>query len=112
MTHICRRKHPVNKASGLFIRNIYSRHQDRISVIAVFNRISQAAGKRSGLHDAVYESLLITGLREYIDSLNEKDAETLTLYAEYRDIHTDDEHYFQAREAENKYREALSCDRI
>ncbi|KFC07122.1 hypothetical protein GTGU_02108 [Trabulsiella guamensis ATCC 49490] len=102
----------MNNASGLFIRNIYSGHHDRISVTTVFNRISQAAEKRSGLHDSIYVSLLITGLREYIDSLNEKDAETLTLYAEYRGIHTDDEHYFQAREAENKYREALSCDRI
>lgn len=102
----------MNKESDLFIRNIYARHQDRISVTAVYNRISQAAGKRSGLHDAIYESLLITALREYIDRLNEKEAKTLRLYAEYWGVRTDDEHYFQAREAENKYREALSCDRI
>ncbi|EMM6516302.1 dpoa decarboxylase [Enterobacter ludwigii] len=102
----------MNKATNLFIRNIYSRYQDRILATAVYNHISQEAMKRCGLHDEIYESLLVAGLREYIGYLNKKDAETLMLYAESQGIRTDDERYFQTQEAERQCREAISRNQM
>ena len=102
----------MNKDADLFIHNIHSRYQDRISAAAVFTRISQDAGRRCGLYYGIYESLLISGLREYITALNKKDAETLSQYALQQGIRVNDECYRQALNTEYKCREKTSRDPV
>ncbi|HHT1743234.1 TPA: dpoa decarboxylase, partial [Klebsiella pneumoniae] len=50
----------------LFIRNIYSRNQDRISVALVYDTLSKEAHRGCGLYYEIYASRLIGLLRAHL----------------------------------------------
>ncbi|MDH6906293.1 dpoa decarboxylase, partial [Escherichia coli] len=50
----------------LFIRNIHSRNQDRISVALVYDTLSKEAHSGCGLYYEIYESRLIGLLRDHL----------------------------------------------
>ncbi|EDT0920219.1 dpoa decarboxylase [Salmonella enterica subsp. enterica] len=88
----------------LFIRNIHSRNQDRISVALVYDTLSKEAHSGCGLYYEIYESRLIGLLRDHLSELNEADANKLTHYAESKGTKIDDESYSDALEAERECR--------
>ena len=88
----------------LFIRNIHSRNQDRISVALVYDTLSKEAHSGCGLYYEIYESRLIGLLRDHLLELNEADANKLRRYAESKGTKIDDVSYSDALEAESECR--------
>ncbi|WHR19803.1 dpoa decarboxylase [Klebsiella pneumoniae] len=66
----------------LFIKNIHSKKQDRISVAMVYDTLSKEAHRGCGLYYEIYESCFIGLLRDHLSELNEADANRLRRYAE------------------------------
>lgn len=88
----------------LFIRNIHSRNQDRISVALIYDTLSKEAHSGCGLYYEIYESRLIGLLRDHLLELNEADANKLRRYAESKGTKIDDASYNEALEAERECR--------
>lgn len=88
----------------LFIKNIHSKNQDRISVAMVYDRLSKEAHRGCGLYYEIYESCFIGLLRDHLSELNEADANRLRRYAESKGTKIDDASYSEALEAERKCR--------
>ncbi|HDK6388059.1 dpoa decarboxylase [Klebsiella variicola] len=88
----------------LFIRNIHSRNQDRISVALIYDTLSKEAHSGCGLYYEIYESRLIGLLRDLLSELNEADANKLRRYAESKGTKIDDASYSEALEAEMECR--------
>ncbi|APJ82661.1 MULTISPECIES: hypothetical protein [Enterobacteriaceae] len=88
----------------LFIRNIHSRNQDRISVALIYDTLSKEAHSGCGLYYEIYESRLIGLLRDHLSELNEADANKLRRYAESKGTKIDDASYSEALEAEMECR--------
>ncbi|MHB4688381.1 dpoa decarboxylase [Klebsiella pneumoniae] len=88
----------------LFIRNIHSRNQDRISVALIYDTLSKEAHSGCGLYYEIYESRLIGLLRDHLLELNEADANKLRRYAESKCTKIDDASYSEALEAERECR--------
>ena len=88
----------------LFIRNIHSRNQDRISVALIYDTLSKEAHSGCGLYYEIYESCFIGLLRDHLSELNEADASKLMKYAESKGDKIDDASYSEALEAERKCR--------
>lgn len=88
----------------LFIRNIHSRNQDRISVALIYDTLSKEAHSGCGLYYEIYESRLIGLLRDHLLELNEADANKLRRYAESKGTKIDDASYSEALEAEREFR--------
>ena len=61
----------------LFIKNIHSKNQDRISVALVYDTLSKEAHRGCGLYYEIYESCFIGLLRDHLSELNEADANKL-----------------------------------
>ena len=88
----------------LFISNIHSTHQDRISVVAVYKNMLSKAHQGCGLYYEIYEGRLISLLRHHLSQLNESDADKLRRYAESQGTKVDDETYRVALNAERECR--------
>ncbi|HCI6829185.1 dpoa decarboxylase [Klebsiella pneumoniae] len=88
----------------LFIRNINSRNQDRISVVLVYETLSKEAHRGCGLYHEIYESCFIGLLRDHLSELNEADANKLRRYAESKGTKIDDTTWSEALEAERECR--------
>ncbi|EMY0396080.1 dpoa decarboxylase [Salmonella enterica] len=88
----------------LFINNIHSKNQDRISVALVYNTLSKEAHRGCGLHYEIYKSCFIGLLRDHLSELNEVDANKLIRYAENQGTKIDDASYSEALEAERECR--------
>ncbi|EHH8763749.1 dpoa decarboxylase [Escherichia coli] len=91
----------------LFIRNIHSRNQDRISVALIYDTLSKEAHSGCGLYYEIYESRLIGLLRDHLLELNEADANKLRRYAESKGTKIDDASYSEALEAERECRAGI-----
>ncbi|EAC0029794.1 dpoa decarboxylase [Shigella sonnei] len=91
----------------LFINNIKSKNQDRISVAKVYDTLSKEAHRGCGLHYEIYESCFIGLLRDHLSKLNEVDANKLRRYAESKGTKTDDAFYSEALEAERECRSEI-----
>ncbi|WP_034951154.1 hypothetical protein [Erwinia oleae] len=91
----------MNK-EDLFIKNIHSKNQDRISVKRVFNNISESANKGCDLYYEIYEGRLLSGLRNYIYHLNDSDAEKLINYAASQGYKIDNDSYRISKLAEQE----------
>ncbi|MHC0463037.1 dpoa decarboxylase [Kosakonia cowanii] len=87
---------------NLFISNVYSMHQDRVTVKAVYRKLSEEANHGCGLYYEIYESRFISLLRHHLSQLNEQDAEKLRRYAESQDTKVDDKTYRAALNAEQE----------
>ncbi|HBT4927159.1 TPA: dpoa decarboxylase [Klebsiella pneumoniae] len=88
----------------LFIKNIHSKNQDRISVALVYDALSKEAHRGCGLYYEIYESCFIGLLRDHLSELNEVDANKLRRYAERKGTKIDDASYSEALEAERECR--------
>ena len=91
----------------LFIRNIHSRNQDRISVALIYDTLSKEAHSGCGLYYEIYESRLIGLLRDHLSELNEADANKLRRYAESKGTKIDDASYSEVLEAERECRSEI-----
>ncbi|EGN0308890.1 dpoa decarboxylase [Salmonella enterica] len=89
---------------NLFIKNIHSKNQDRISVALVYETLSKEAHRGCGLYYEIYESRLIGLLRDHLSELNETDANKLMRYAESQGTKIDDESWSESLEAERECR--------
>lgn len=87
-----------------FIKNIYSKNQDRISVSLVYDTSSKEAHRGCGLYYEIYESSFIGLLRDHLSELNEADANKLRRYVESKGTKIDDASYSEALEAERECR--------
>ncbi|ENK6701010.1 dpoa decarboxylase [Yersinia enterocolitica] len=96
----------------LFIFNIHSMHQDRISVTCIYNSLSKEACRGCGLYYEIYESRFIGLLRHHLSQLNEQDAGKLRRYAESQGINVDDETYCAALNAEQECRAEIARDQM
>ncbi|EBD4978840.1 dpoa decarboxylase [Salmonella enterica] len=97
---------------NLFIKNIHSKNQDRISVALVYDTLSKEAHRGCGLYYEIYESRLIGLLRDHLSELNETDANKLMRYAESQGTNINDESWSESLEAEREciaeiYREQM-----
>lgn len=92
------------KNEDLFIKNIYSKNHDRISVALVYNTLSKEAHSGCGLYYEIYESRFIELLRDHISNLNEIDANKLRIYVESKGPRIDDDYYNEALKAESECR--------
>lgn len=88
----------------LFIKNIHSKNQDRISVPLVYDTLSKEDHRGCGLYYEIYESCFIGLLRDHLSELNEADANKLMRYAESKGTKIDDVSYSEALEAERECR--------
>ncbi|EAW7861199.1 dpoa decarboxylase [Salmonella enterica] len=88
----------------LFIKNIHSKNQDRISVALVYDTLSKEAFRGCGQHYEIYQSRLIGLLRDHLSELNETDANKLRRYSESKGTRIDDEFYSEALQAERECR--------
>ena len=88
----------------LFIKNIHSKNQDRISVAMVYDTLSKETHRGCGLYYEIYESCFIGLLRDHLSELNEADANRLRRYAESKGTKIDDASYSEALEAERECR--------
>ena len=88
----------------LFIKNIHSKNQDRISVALVYDTLSKEAHRGCGLHYEIYESCFIGLLRDHLSELNEADANKLMRYAESKGTKIDDTTWSEVLEAEMECR--------
>ncbi|HFF9832973.1 dpoa decarboxylase [Serratia marcescens] len=91
----------MNK-EDIFIKNIASKEQDRISVATVYERMSYIAHKGCGLHYEIYESRLIGMLIDHCEKLGDVDAKKLRLYAESKGTRLDEETFSEALDAERE----------
>ncbi|MEN4913428.1 dpoa decarboxylase [Erwinia amylovora] len=89
----------MNK-DDLFIENIYSKNQDRISVKRVFNDISESANNGCGLYYEIYEGRLLSGLRNHLNHLKDSDADKLINYAASQGYRLDNDSYRASKLAE------------
>ncbi|ENP2802710.1 dpoa decarboxylase [Salmonella enterica] len=89
---------------NLFIKNIHSKNQDRISVALVYDTLSKEAHRGCGLYYEIYENRLIDLLRDHLSELNETDANKLMRYAESQGTKIDDESWSESLEAERECR--------
>ncbi len=89
----------MNK-EDLFIENIYSENQDRISVKRVSDDISGSANKGCGLYHGIYEARLLSGLRNHINRLKDSDADKLINYAASQGYKLDNDSYRDSELAE------------
>lgn len=96
----------------LFIRNIHSRNQDRISVALVYDTLSKEAHRGCGLYYEIYESRFIGLLRDHLSELNEADANKLMRYAESKGTKIDNATYSEALEAERECRSEIYREQI
>lgn len=96
----------------LFISNINSTHQDRISVTCIYDSLSKEACRGCGLYYEIYESRFISLLRHHLSLLNEPDAEKLRQYAESQGTKVDDKTYRAALNAEQECRTELARDQM
>ncbi|HHG0472242.1 TPA: dpoa decarboxylase [Proteus mirabilis] len=96
----------------LFIRNIHSRNQDRISVALVYDTLSKEAHRGCGLYYEIYASRFIGLLRGHLSELNEADANKLRRYAESKGTKIDDVSYSEALEAEWECRTEIRREQI
>jgi hypothetical protein len=78
----------------LFINNLHSKNQDRISVALVYDTLSKEAHRGCGLYYEIYESCFIGLLRDHLSEL----------YAESKGTKIDDASYSEALEAERECR--------
>lgn len=92
----------------LFIANIHSTYQDRISVMCIYDSLSKEAHQGCGLYYEIYESRFIGLLRHHLSQLNEPDAEKLRRYAESQGTKIDDETYHAALNAERECRAEIA----
>ncbi|EAM2837778.1 dpoa decarboxylase [Salmonella enterica] len=92
----------------LFISNIYSTNQDRISVTCIYDSLSKEAHHGCGLYYEIYESRFIALLRHHLSLLNKPDAEKLRRYAESQGTIIDDETYHAALNAERECRAEIA----
>lgn len=91
----------------LFINNIHSKNQDRISVALVYDTLSKEAHRGCGLYYEIYESRFIGLLHDHLSELDEADANKLIRYAESTGTKIDDESYSEALEAERECRSEI-----
>lgn len=84
----------------LFIKNIHSKEQDRISVRKVLDQISKNAHRGCGLYYEIYEARLLNELRNHIEYLDALDATKLTDYAASQGFNIDNNSIRAADEAE------------
>ncbi|EEB2532072.1 dpoa decarboxylase [Salmonella enterica] len=84
----------------LFIKNINSKEQDRISVKKVVDEISKSAHRGCGLYHELYHSRLLNELRNHTEYLDAVDASKLKDYAASQGLYIDDESIRTAEEAE------------
>jgi len=84
----------------LFIKNINSKEQDRISVKKVIDDITKSAQRGCGLYYEVYQARLLNELRNHTEYLNAVDAAKLTDYAASLGLYIDDDSIRAADEAE------------
>lgn len=92
------------RKKNLFIRNIHSRNQDRISIAMVYDTLSKEAHRGCGLYYEIYASRLIDLFRAHLSELNEADANKLMRYAESKGTKIDDTTWSEALEAERECR--------
>ncbi|EAR4689582.1 dpoa decarboxylase [Salmonella enterica] len=92
------------RKKDLFIRNIHSRNQDRISIAMVYDTLSKEAHRDCGLYYEIYASRLIDLFRAHLSELNEADANKLMRYAESKGTKIDDTTWSEALEAERECR--------
>ncbi|AHE43765.1 hypothetical protein [Klebsiella pneumoniae] len=92
------------RKKDLFIRNIHSRNQDRISITMVYDTLSKEAHRGCGLYYEIYASRLIDLFRAHLSELNEADANKLMRYAESKGTKIDDTTWSEALEAERECR--------
>ncbi|EAT8439393.1 dpoa decarboxylase [Salmonella enterica] len=92
------------RKKDLFIRNIHSRNQDRISIAMVSDTLSKEAHRGCGLYYEIYASRLIDLFRAHLSELNEADANKLMRYAESKGTKIDDTTWSEALEAERECR--------
>ncbi|MFQ1377505.1 dpoa decarboxylase [Klebsiella pneumoniae] len=83
----------------LFIKNINSKEQDRISVKKVVDNISKNTHHGCGLYHEVYHARLLNELRNHTEYLNAVDAAKLTDYAASQGLYIDDDSLRAAEEA-------------
>ncbi|EOA2699001.1 dpoa decarboxylase [Citrobacter freundii] len=96
----------------LFISNIHSTYQDRISVTCIYDSLSKEAHQGCGLYYEIYESRFIGLLRHHLSLLNGKDAEKLRRYAESQGTKVDDETYHAILNAERECRVEIARDQM
>ncbi|WP_373853138.1 dpoa decarboxylase [Klebsiella variicola subsp. variicola] len=92
------------RKKDLFIRNIHSRNQDKISIAMVYDTLSKEAHRGCGLYYEIYASRLIDLFRAHLSELNEADANKLMRYAESKGTKIDDTTWSEALEAERECR--------
>lgn len=92
------------RKKDLFIRNIYSRNQGRISIAMVYDTLLKEAHRGCGLYYEIYASRLIDLFRAHLSELNEADANKLMRYAESKGTKIDDTTWSEALEAERECR--------
>ncbi|MDG5055973.1 dpoa decarboxylase [Klebsiella pneumoniae] len=92
------------RKKDLFIRNIHSRNQDRISIAMVYDTLSKEAHRGCGLYYEIYASRLIDLFRAHLSELNEADANKLMRYAESKGTKIYDTTWSEALEAERECR--------
>lgn len=97
---------------NLFISNIHSMHQDRISVKVVYRKLSEEAYHGCGLYYEIYESRFVGLLRHHISQLNEQDADRLRKYAESQGTKVDDETYLAVLNAERECRAEIAREQM
>ncbi|EOL8851555.1 MULTISPECIES: dpoa decarboxylase [Enterobacterales] len=98
--------------ANLFISNIHSMHQDRISITCIYDSLSKEACLGCGLYYEIYESRFIGLLRHHLSQLNEPDAEKLRQYAESQGTKVDDEAYRAALNAEQECRTEITREQM
>lgn len=96
----------------LFISNIHSTYQDRISVMCIYDSLSKEAHQGCGLYYEIYESRFIGLLRHHLSQLNEQDAGKLRLYAESQGTKVDDKTYREALNAELECRAEIAREQV
>lgn len=96
----------------LFISNIHSIYQDRISVTCIYDSLSKEACRECGLYYEIYESRFIGLLRYHLSLLNGQDAEKLRQYAESQGTEIDDETYRAALNAERECRAEIAHEQM
>lgn len=96
----------------LFISNIHSTHQDRISVTCIYDSLSKEAHQGCGLYYEIYESRFIGLLRHHLSQLNEQDAGKLRRYAESQGTKVDDKTYHEALNAECECRTEITREQM
>lgn len=96
----------------LFISNVRSMHQDRVSVKVVYRKLSEEANHGCGLYYEIYESRFVGLLRHHLSRLNAQDADRLRKYAESQGTKIDDKTYCKALKAERECRAEIAREQM